>query len=55
MSLSRFGIRARVYCGMGVLVILSLSLVAQGVWRLTSIDSQVARMSALSDNNTRAL
>jgi len=55
MSLVRLGIRSRIYGGMGVLVSLGLSLAGLGVWNLTSIDSQVARMSALSDNNTRVL
>ncbi|MGA3005330.1 MAG: methyl-accepting chemotaxis protein [Acetobacteraceae bacterium] len=51
----RFGIRSRIYGGMGILVILGLTLAAEGVRQLTAIDSQVARMSALSDNNTRVL
>jgi methyl-accepting chemotaxis protein len=55
MSLLHLGIRSRVYGGMGILVILGLSLAGLGVWNLTSIDGQVARMSALSDNNTRVL
>jgi len=55
MILSRFGIRSRVYSGMGVLVVLGLGLAGLGVWNLKAIDSQVARMSALSDNNTRVL
>ena len=55
MSLLHLGIRSRVYGGMGILVVLGLSLAGLGVWNLTSIDGQVARMSALSDNNTRVL
>ena len=52
---SRFGIRSRIYGGMGILVVLGLALAGQGVRQLTAIDAQVARMSALSDNNTRVL
>jgi len=55
MALSHLGIRSRIYGGMGVLVVLGLALAGLGVWNLTSIDSQVAKMSALSDNNTRLL
>ena len=51
----RFGIRSRIYGGTGILVILGLALASQGVWQLTAIDSQVARMSTLSDNNTNIL
>ena len=51
----RLGIRSRIYGGMGVLVMLGLALAGQGIWQLTLIDAQVARMSALSDNNTRVL
>jgi len=40
---------------MGILVILGLALAFQGVRQLTSIDDEVMRMSALSDNNTRVL
>ncbi len=52
---SYLGIRSRIYGGMGILVMLGLALAGLGVWNLTSIDGQVARMSALSDNNTRVL
>ena len=55
MSLLRFGIRSRIYGGMGVLVLLGLSLAGRGIWQMTAIDQQVARMSTLSDNNVRAL
>jgi len=54
MSLPRPGIRSRIYGGMGVLVILGLILASQGIRQFTAIDSQVARMSYLSDINTRA-
>ncbi len=55
MFLSRLGIRSRIYGGMGILVILGLALAGQGIWELTAIDVQVAKMRALSDNNTRVL
>jgi len=55
MALPRLSIRFRIYGGMGILVLLGLSLTGLGIRDLRSIDHQVARMSALSDNNTRVL
>jgi methyl-accepting chemotaxis protein len=55
MWFSWFGIRSRIFGGMGVLVVLGLALAGMGIWQLTSIEGDVGRMSALSDNNTRVL
>ena len=55
MPLSRLGIRSSIYGGMSVLVLRGLALPGHGIWNLTSIDSEVTRLSALSDNNTRVL
>src|SRR5271157_3331632 len=55
MALPRLSIRSRIYSGIGILVLLGLSLTVLGVRDLRAIDDQVTRMSALSDNNTRVL
>jgi hypothetical protein len=54
MASLKLGIRTRINGGFGVLVALSLGITGFGFWQLLQIDGQVARMSRLSDLNTRA-
>jgi len=49
------GIKARIYGGFGVLVLFGLALALFAAWQLTAVKGAVEKMSALSDNNTRAL
>jgi hypothetical protein len=49
------GIKARIYGGFGVLVSFGLALALFAAWQLTAVKGAVEKMSALSDNNTRAL
>ncbi len=55
MAIFRLSIRARIFGGMGILVLLGVALAGRGVWDLARIDNQLTRLSALSDNNTRVL
>jgi methyl-accepting chemotaxis protein len=54
MSL-RLGLQPRLYSGFGVLVLLGLLLAGFAAWQLTTIETQVGKMTALNDNVTRAL
>lgn len=55
MPVFRFGIRARIYGGTALLLLLALALNGRSLWQLATIDRQVAGMSTLSDSNTRDL
>jgi methyl-accepting chemotaxis protein len=55
MSHLRLTIRARIYGGMAILVLFGMVLNGRAAWQLSAIDSQVGRMSLLSDSNTRDL
>src|SRR5262249_15495203 len=49
------GIKARIYGGFGVLVVLGLGLALFAVWQLTAVEGAIGKLGALSNNNTRAL
>ena len=49
MRLPRLGIRARIYCGFGSLLVLGGALASIALWALFSIDREVAQMSTTSD------
>lgn len=49
------GIKSRIYGGFGILVAFGLGLALFAAWQLTSIKGAVDKLSALSDNHTRAL
>ncbi|HUA52714.1 MAG TPA: methyl-accepting chemotaxis protein [Candidatus Sulfotelmatobacter sp.] len=51
---SFLGIRTRINGGFGLLVVLSLGLAGFAFWQLSGIGGQVARMSALSELDSRA-
>jgi hypothetical protein len=55
MAMFHLSIRARIFGGMAILVLLGVALAGRGVWDLARIDNQLTRLSALSDNNTRVL
>ena len=55
MNLFRLGLQPRLYSGFGVLVLLGLLLAGFAAWQLTTIETQVGKMTALNDNVTRAL
>jgi HAMP domain-containing protein len=55
MVLSRFALRARIYVGFSLPVLLGLGLTMFGGWQLLWVEDSVRRMSALSDNMTRVL
>jgi hypothetical protein len=55
MAMFHLSIRARIFGGMAILVLLGVALAGRGVWALARIDNQLTRLSALSDNNTRVL
>jgi methyl-accepting chemotaxis protein len=55
MSLSRLALRARIYAGFSLLVLLGIALAFFGVWQLFSIKDSVYRMSKLSDGMVRVL
>ena len=49
------GIKARIYGGFGVLVVFGLALALFAVFQFTAVKDAVGKLSALSENNTRAL
>jgi methyl-accepting chemotaxis protein len=55
MAMFRLSIRARIFGGMGILVLLGVALAGRGAWELARIDNQITRLSVLSDNNIRVL
>src|ERR1700681_4564062 len=55
MDFLRIGIKGRIFAGFGLLIALALALALFGVWALSSIQSEMGRMSRLSDNRVRAL
>jgi methyl-accepting chemotaxis protein len=55
MSLSRLALRARIYAGFSLLVLLGIALAFFGVWQMFSIKDGVYRMSKLSDGMVRVL
>src|SRR5215475_2428048 len=54
MSFLNLRISGRLYAGFGVLVVFVLALAGFAVWKMTAIDSQVGKMTALSANTIRA-
>jgi methyl-accepting chemotaxis protein len=55
MTLVRRGIRSRIYGGFAILVALGVALAVFATRELLAIQTDVGKMSALSDNSTRAL
>ena len=53
MKLLRLGLKTRIYCGFGALVLLGVALAGFGVWELSGIGFNVERMGVLSDNTAR--
>jgi methyl-accepting chemotaxis protein len=53
MNLLRLGLKARIYCGFGALVLLGVGLAAFGIWELSTISFNVERMGVLGDNASR--
>jgi methyl-accepting chemotaxis protein len=54
MSFLNLRIKGRLYGGFGVLVVFVLALAGFAVWKMSAIDSQVGKMTALSANTIRA-
>jgi methyl-accepting chemotaxis protein len=54
MSFLRFRIKGRLYGGFGVLVVFVLALAGFAVWKMSTIQGQVGKMTALSANAIRA-
>jgi methyl-accepting chemotaxis protein len=55
MSLSRLALRARIYAGISLLVLLGLALAVFGGWQFSSIKDGVLKMSKLSSGMVRVL
>ena len=53
--LNRFKVATRIYAGFGVIVALGVALAAFGVFQLTHVATQVAKMDALAENVARVL
>jgi methyl-accepting chemotaxis protein len=53
MKLLRLGLKTRIYCGFGVLVLMGAGLAAFGIWELSTISFNVERMGVLGDNTAR--
>src|SRR6266851_2820759 len=53
MSLLGFGLKTRIYCGFGILVLMGVGLAGFGIWELSAIGFNVERMGVLSDNTAR--
>jgi methyl-accepting chemotaxis protein len=53
MSFLRFGLKARIYSGFAVLVLIGMGLAGFAIWELSAIEFNVQRMSTLSDNTAR--
>src|SRR5579864_3099177 len=53
MKLIRLGLKTRIYCGFGALVLLGVGLAGFGIWELSNISFLVERMGVLSDNTAR--
>src|SRR5882672_7002343 len=54
MSLLRFRIKGRLYGGFGVLVVFVVALAGFAVWKMSAIQGEVNKMTALSENTMRA-
>jgi methyl-accepting chemotaxis protein len=54
MSLLRLRIKGRLYGGFGVLVVFVLALAGFAVWKMSTIQGEVGKMTALSANSMRA-
>jgi methyl-accepting chemotaxis protein len=55
MNLFRLGLKPRLYCGFGVLVVIGLGLAAFAASELSGIKSSVQRLSAIDANTARAI
>ena len=55
MQLFRLGLKPRLYSGFAVLVILGVTLAVFAVLQLSTVATQVGKMTALNDNVTRVL
>jgi methyl-accepting chemotaxis protein len=55
MQLFRLGLKPRLYSGFAVLVILGVALAVFAVLQLSTVATQVGKMTALNDNVTRVL
>jgi hypothetical protein len=55
MSLLEMRIKGRLYSGFGMLVMFVLALAVFAVWKMTAIQSEVGKMTALSGNTVRVM
>ena len=55
MRLSDYRIKARIYVGFGALIVLAAAIAALGVWQLRTIEGQVHRLVAVSEDAARNL
>src|SRR5690348_12376832 len=55
MASHRLGIRARIYGGYSILIVLGLALAGFAIWELSSVARSVGTMSQLAESNTRNL
>jgi methyl-accepting chemotaxis protein len=55
MSFLRFGIKARIHAGFGLLVALGLAQAMFGAWQLSWTQAELGRMNRISERSTRAL
>jgi methyl-accepting chemotaxis protein len=53
MNLLRLGLKARIYSGFAILVLMGAGLAGFGIWELSAIGFNVERMGVLSDNTAR--
>ena len=55
MHLHRFGLRARIYLGCGLLVALALGLAGFGAFGLSSVSGEIGKVQAIAGNSWRVL
>jgi methyl-accepting chemotaxis protein len=55
INLNRFRIKSRIYIGFGALIVICAVLAIFGGWKLTTINGQVGKLFAISENAARNL
>ncbi len=53
MNIFRLGLKPRIYCGFGILIVIGFALAGFAIWQLSAIESNVRGMSVLTDNTAR--